>query len=66
MNILCVQQKRTLREAISKSVGNLGQHNTSKTDVAPWCYKWTDWMGWDGMDGSLGEVKYRAPYGANN
>ena len=33
----------------------------SKTDVAPWCYRWAGWM--DGMDGSLGGVKYRAPYG---
>lgn len=29
--------------------------NTSKTDVAPWCYKWTDW---DGMDGSVGGGMY--------
>ena len=37
-------------------VGN----NTSKTDVAPWCYKW-DWDGYGWMDGSPGGVKYRAP-----
>ena len=24
------------------------QNNTSKTDVAPWCYKWVD--GWIGMN----------------
>ena len=29
------------------------ENNTSKTDEAPWCYKWTDWvwvtgMGWNG------------------
>ena len=35
----------------------------TKTDVAPWCYKW---MGWDGLDWiSQGGVMYRAPYGAN-
>ena len=28
-----------------------GANNTSKTDVAPWCYKWVDWM--DGLDGNL-------------
>ena len=38
----------------------VASNNTSKTDVAPWCYKWTDWM-----DGSPGGVKYKAPYGAN-
>ena len=21
------------------------ENNTSKTDVAPWCYKWTGWTG---------------------
>ena len=36
-------------------------NNASETDVAPWCYKWTD-----GLDGSPGGVKYSAPYGANN
>ena len=30
----------------------------AKTDVAPWCNRWTRL---DGMDGSLGGVKYRAP-----
>ena len=35
----------------------------SKTDVAPWCYKWTNGLDW--MDRSPGGVKYRAPYGAN-
>ena len=36
-------------------------------DVAPRCYKW-DKIGWmDGwLDGSLGGVRCRAPYGANN
>ena len=29
------------------------QNNTSKTDVAPWCYKWVDWIGLDGLDGYL-------------
>ena len=42
-------------------------NKTSKTYVAPWCYKWV--VGW--MDGwmdwiSQGGVKYRAPFGANN
>ena len=37
------------------------KNNTSKTDVAPWCYKW-DWMdGWKSPGGGM----YRAPYGAN-
>ena len=40
-------------------------NNTSKTDLAPWCYKW-DWMdGWIGWK-SPGGGMYRAPYGANN
>ena len=32
-------------------------------DLAPWCYKWRDWIGigWE----SLGDVRYRAPYSAN-
>ena len=34
--------------------------NTSWTDVALWCYKWTDWW-----DGSPGGVKYKEPCGAN-
>ena len=34
--------------------------NTSKTDVAPWCYKWT------GLGGSPGGVRYRTPFSANN
>ena len=39
-----------------------GANNTSKTDVAPWCYNWVmGWMDWI----SPGGVKYRAPYGAN-
>ena len=42
----------------------LPMNNTSKTDVAPWCYRWAglDWMDWVG---SLGGVKYRALFGAN-
>ena len=37
-------------------------NNSSKMDVAPWCYKWIelDCVGW-----YLGGVKYRAPYGAS-
>ena len=27
-------------------------NNTSKTDVAPWCYKWDGWD-WDEMDGEV-------------
>ena len=38
---------------------NLAENNTSKTDVALWCFKWTDWL--DRRDG-WGEVRYRAPY----
>ena len=37
-------------------------NNTSKTDVAPWCYKWVERIG----IGSPGGGMYRAPYGANN
>ena len=37
-------------------------YNTSKTDVAPWCYKWVDWTGWKSPGGGM----YRAPHGANN
>ena len=33
-------------------------NNTSETDVASWCYKWTDGKGWDSK---LGWSKYRAP-----
>ena len=32
-------------------------------DVALWCSTWT---GWIGLYRSLGELRYRAPYGANN
>ena len=43
----------------------LGQNNQTKTDVAPWCCRWTDgrW-GWMGLNRYLGGVKYRlrAPY----
>ena len=28
------------------SSSNFSLNNTSKMDVAPWAYKWTDWMGW--------------------
>ena len=28
-----------------------GANNTSKTDVAPWCYKWVDWTGWMEISG---------------
>ena len=38
----------------------LPMNNTSETDVAPWAG--LDWMNWVG---SLGGVKYRALYGAN-
>ena len=38
-----------------------GENNTSKTDVAPWCYKWVDWTGWKSPGGGM----YRAPHGAN-
>ena len=34
------------------------ENNTSKTDAAPWFYKWTDWVG---LVGSPGAVKYKAP-----
>ena len=42
----------------------LPMNNTSKTDVAPRCYRWA---GLDGMDwvGSLSGVDYRALFGAN-
>ena len=37
-------------------------NNTSKTDVAPWCYKWVmGWLDWISPGGGM----YRAPYGAN-
>ena len=36
-------------------------NNTSETDVEPWCYKRDGWWDW-----SLGGVRYRALYGANN
>ena len=36
-------------------------NNTSKTDVAPWSYKWDGWIGWKSPGGGM----YRAPYGAN-
>ena len=47
----------------------VNQNNTSKADVAPWCYKWVDWIGFDWI-GWIGWVypgggMYRAPYGAN-
>ena len=46
---------------ISDNIHNRS-NNTSKTDVAPWCYKWVN-----GLDGwvSPGGGMYRAPYGAN-
>ena len=42
-----------------------GGNNTSKTDVAPWRYKWAGLgMGWDGC---LGGGKYGSTFnGANN
>ena len=39
-------------------------NNTSKTDVAPWCYNWVDWMDWIGWK-SPGGRRYIAPHGAN-
>ena len=43
----------------------LVMNNTSKTDVAPWCYRWMGWVGW--LDWiSPGGVMYRAPYDGNN
>ena len=38
-----------------------GCDNTSNMDLAMWCYKL---IGLEGMNESLGEVKYRVPYGA--
>ena len=38
-------------------------------DVAPWCCKWMGWMGLDGSPDGVryrGEVRYRAPSGAND
>ena len=55
-----------VRNLTARFISIITINNTSKTDVAPWCYKW-DWMdGW--MDGwkSPGGGMYRAPYGANN
>ena len=51
---------------IEDSWQHLKENNTSKTDVAPWCYKWVDGLdGWMGISG-WGYVLYRAPYGAKN
>ena len=44
---------RTFNDGDMGGVGGI-DYNTSKTNVAPWCYKWIGY----GMDGSPGGVRY--------